>query len=329
MRVANVLTHLLNPLIERSTMKTLLAVCAIAATFLTGCVSNFVRNNDDRYMQPGALDPNLTGYYDVYNVSLLNKYRISHEWPLPARACKYGSMSTLGKEQDRYTGEIFWVNPIFEEAGQTWQESSMGASRSFDSFVRSVKVKRAVYDTVNGVRGIVRYEENEEGLQPICFETWVGSSHAVTILLYQRTVGHWQDALAKWSKGVYLGTDATQAIETVLGNKWHVYRLPLKPREMNRVAGAYELRILPIGDTGYTFAMEFGATVESLENPQAHAAFQTMFKSLIESVKIEPLTPAIEGDMAQLKAKAFEISRQNCLRMKNPPWYCKKYLEPQ
>lgn len=309
-------------------MKTPIWGLVIATTLLTGCVSNFVRNNDERYMQPGALDPNLSGYYDVYNVSLLNKYRIRYEWPLPARACKYGSMSTLGKEQDRYTGEIFWVNPIFEEAGKTLQESSTGEPRNFDSFVRSIKVQRPVYETVNGVRGIVRYEENEEGLQPICFEAWVGSSHAVTIFLYQRTVGQWQEALAKWSRGAYLGKDATQGIDTVMGNKWHVYRLPLKPREMNRVAGAYELRILPIGDTGYTFAMEFGATVESLDNPQAHAAFQAMFKRLIESVKIEPLTPAIEADMEQLKAKAFEVTRKNCLRMKNPSGYCKKYLAP-
>jgi hypothetical protein len=309
-------------------MKTLLAVYVITATLLTGCISNFVRNNDDRYMQPGALDPNLTGYYDVYNVSLLNKYRIQYEWPLPARACKYGSMSTLGKEQDRYTGEIFWVNPIFEEAGKTLQESSMGEPRNFDSFVRSVKVERPVYETVNGVRGIARYYENEEGLQPICFEAWVGTSHAVTIFLYKRTVSEWQDALAKWSKGAYVGADATQSLETVMDNKWHVYRLPLKPREVNRIAGAHELRVLPIGDTGYTIAMELGATLESLQNPQTHAAFQAMFKRLIESVKIEPLTPAIEADMAQLKAKAFEIVRQNCLRMKKPPGYCKKFLEP-
>jgi hypothetical protein len=309
-------------------MKTPILGLVIAITLLTGCVSNFVRNNDDRYMQPGALDPNLTGYYDVYNVSLLNKYRIRHEWPLPARACEYGSMSTLGKEKDRYTGEIFWVNPIFEVAGRTLQESSMGAPRSFDSFVRSIKVQRPEYETVNGVRGISHYYENEEGLKPICFEAWVGSSHAVTIFLYQRTVDQWQDALAKWSKGAYLGKDATQGIDTVMGNKWHIYRLPLKPREMNRVAGAYELRILPIGDTGYTLAMEFGATVESVENPKAHSAFQAMFNRLIESVKIEPLTPAIEADMAQLKAKAFEIVRQNCLRMKKPPEYCTRYLAP-
>lgn len=303
-------------------MKTPIWGLVIAITLLTGCVSNFVRNNDDRYMQPGALDPNLSGYYDVYNVSLLNKYRIRYEWPLPARACKYGSMSTLGKEQDRYTGEIFWVNPIFEEAGKTLQESFMGEPRSFDSFVRSIKVQRPEYETVNGVRGISHYYENEEGLQPICFEAWVGSSHSLVMRLHKRDIATWK---SQWS--TYNPTGVWT--EKVIGaNHWHA----LENAEVNLASsgtgGWYLSYLTPVGDTGYTLALQLGATQQSLKSPQAHAAFQAMFKRLIESVKIEPLTPAIEADMAQLKAKAFEIGRQNCLRMKNPPGYCKRYLAP-
>jgi hypothetical protein len=313
-------------------MKTLLLCCAVAGTILSGCVSETVRKNDDRYMQPGALDPNLTGYYDVYNVSFLGKYRIQHEWPLPARACKYGSMSTLGKDKDRYTGEVFWVNSIFEDAGQTWQESVMGAPRSFNPFVRSVIVKRPEYDSANGVLKTdkSRYVDREEGLEPICFEAWTGTSHAVTIFLYKRTVNEWREALARWSKGAYVSADAKQSLETVLGNTWHIYRVPLRPREINRIAGSYELRILPIADTGYSLALELGANAESLQNPQAHAAFKAMFQRLIESVKVEPLTPAIEAKMEQLKSRAFEIMRQNCISMAQrtkPPAYCQRYLK--
>lgn len=303
-------------------MKTLLVGCAIAVTVLTGCVSGIVRNNDDRYMQPGALDPNLTGYYDVYNVSLLNKYRIRHEWPLPARACPYGSMSTLGKDRDRYTGEVFWVNPIFEEAGQVWQESPMGTPRSFDSFVRSVKVQRADYETVNGVRGIARYYENEEGLQPICFEAWVGTSHTLIVRLYKRDIATWRSLWAgyhpsgKWTE------------KQIGANHWWALENSEADLASSGTGGWFRSYLTPIGDTGYTLALQLGATQKSLQNPQAHAAFETMFKHIVESVKVEPLTPAIESEMAQLKAKAFEIVRQNCLRMKTPAGYCKKYLEP-
>ena len=309
-----------------SVIACLASVCVLGAcSFASQQLSD--KRMEEQLLRPGALDSPVATNFDEYHFKFLDKYRIVHAWPVTS-ACKYAGRRTMYKMGETSYGEVQWVLDIIEE-GRSTKQRDADPGWNFNRFVRSVKVQRPVYDTVNGVRGIVRYEENEEGLQPICFEAWVGSSHAVTIFLYQRTVDQWQDALAKWSKGAYLGKDAVQGIDTVMGNKWHVYRLPLKPREMNRVAGAYELRILPIGDTGYTFAMEFGATVESLETTQAHAAFQAMFNRLIESVKIEPLTPAIEADMAQLKAKAFEIVRQNCLRMKNPPGYCKKYLEPQ
>jgi hypothetical protein len=294
-------------------------------TFVSQQLSD--KRMEEQLLKPGALDSPVATNFNEYHFRFLDKYRVVHAWPVTS-ACKYAGHGTQYQMGETSYGEVQSVLDIYEEGGTTRQRDA-SPGWNFNRFVRSIKVQRPVYDTVNGVRGIVRYEENEEGLQPICFEAWVGSSHAVTIFLYQRTVGQWQDALAKWSKGAYLGKDATQGNDTVMGNRWHVYRLPLKPREMNRAAGAYELRILPIGDTGYTFAMEFGATVESLENPQAHAAFQAMFKRLIESVKIEPLTPTIEAEMAQLKAKAFEIVRQNCLRMKNPPGYCKRYLDPK
>jgi hypothetical protein len=56
---------------------------------------------------------------------------------------------------------------------------------------------------------------------------------------------------------------------------------------------------------------------------------QAMFRRLLESVKIEPLTPAIEAEIAQLKAQAMEIQRQECLEMAKrtkPFKWCQKYL---
>lgn len=311
-------------------MKKLFVSYAVLVIFLTGCMGELIRKNDDRYMQTGALDPNLTGYYDIYNVSFLNKYRIRHEWPLPARACPYGSMPTLGKNEDRYTGEINWVNSIFEEAGQTWQTSSMGPSRSFDRYVRSQKVQRPDYDKDGKVAG---YHEAEEGLRAICYESWVATNHSVSAMLFRRTLNEWQDELAKRPyHRPYVAPNAEQFTQQVKENKWYVYRAALQPMPSNGSGGPFELWILPVGDTNYTLALQFGANQESLKYPETHARFQTMFQHLIESVRIEPLTPAIAAEMEQLKAQAFEITRQECVRMnqtmRKPPAWCQKYLNP-
>ena len=44
-----------------------LAVSVCATMLLAGCIHNFVRNNDDRYMQPGALDSPVATNFDEYH----------------------------------------------------------------------------------------------------------------------------------------------------------------------------------------------------------------------------------------------------------------------
>jgi hypothetical protein len=58
---------------------------------------------------------------------------------------------------------------------------------------------------------------------------------------------------------------------------------------------------------------------------------EAMFRRLLESVKVDPLTPAIEVEIAQLKAKAIEVQRQECIEMAKrtkPFKWCQKYLAP-
>ena len=222
-------------------------------------------------------------------------------------------MPTLGKDKDRYTGEVNWVNSIFEEAGQTWQTSSMGPARSFDHYVRSQKVQRPDY----GKDGkLVGYHEAEEGWQAVCYEAWMGTNHSVSAMLFRRTLSEWQNELAKRPyHRAYVAAEAAQFTQQVKENTWYVYRAALQPMPSNGSGGPFELWILPVGDTNYTLALQFGANQESLKNPKIHAQFQTMFRHLLESVRIEPLTPAISAEMEQLKVQALEIARQDCVRM--------------
>ena len=239
-------------------------------------------------LKPGALDAPVTGYYDAYSFKLLDKYRVTHEWPVVSN-CKYRKQPTLNRS-DRFRGEVYAVRDIYEDEGKTWQRFDLNIGPyDFDRFVRPT-YKREIpeFDAAGKKTGRI-LEKDEIGLDPVCFEAWVGTSHATTLMLYKRTVNEWQSALGQWSQGAYVGPGSRKFSEDVSGNRWHVYRVEPKPRISNRIAGAFELRILPIGTSGYTLAIELAANQDSLQHPQAHANFQAMFRHLIESVKIEPL----------------------------------------
>lgn len=273
-------------------MKKIIWLWLLLALVVTGCAGEIIRKNDDRYMQPGALDPLLTGYYDVYKFIFLRQYNITHEWPLPARACKYRALPTLGRDQDRYKGEVFAIPEIYESASKTWQASSTGRPPwDFDRFVRPTYKREIPEFDAAGKKTGRMLEKVETGLEPVCFEAWVGTSHAMTLMLYKRTVNEWESALSQWSQGSYVGPGSKKFTEDVSGNRWHVYRVEPKPRITNRIAGAFELRILPIGTSNYTLAIELAANQDSLQHPQAHANFQAMFRHLIESVRIENIKP--------------------------------------
>lgn len=256
----------------------------------SGCgVEEAIRRNDDHYSKPGALDMPMNGYRDTYFFRFLGRYRISHQWPTTAEACEYRSLPTLGRTVDRYKGEVFSAPDIFETNGKTWQASNTGrAPMDFDRYVRSVKVMRGVYANISGMSQKVGEKENEEGLRPVCFGGWYTTSHILRLWLFKYDIVAWRGRLAERSpKGRW-----TQ--QSVAGNLWQVNETAeqdLKTRPLNGMGGPFQIWILSIGDTGYTIAMELGASQESLQFPEAHERFKATFRDLIESVKIEPLQP--------------------------------------
>lgn len=244
---------------------------------------------EERLLKPGALDRRMTDVYDTYQFKFLDKYRITHEWPRNSKGCQYAGLPTLNVK-DGFYGEFYAIRDIYEEGDSTKQRDAH-STWNFDRFVRpTYKMQRPEFDAAGKKTGRM-LEKDETGLEPVCFEAWVGTSHAMTLMLYKRTVDEWQSALSQWSQGSYVGPGSRKFTDDVSGNRWHVYRVEPKPRIANRIAGAFELRILPIGSSNYTLAIELAANQDSLQHPQAHANVQAMFRHLIESVKIEEIKP--------------------------------------
>jgi len=300
----------------------------LAALFLlAGCVSEVIRINDDRYLRLGALDAPLTGYYDVYQYKFLDKYRVTHDW-LTIGNCSYRKLQTLNRP-DAFRGDIYAVRDIYEENGKTWQRFAPPLKPyDFDHFVRSLKETVPVMEAGKQVGT----RERENGLSTMCLESWVGTDHAMVLRLHKRSVSAWDKVLdGTWQQGAYSGSYSKKSLELVGGNTWQVRRVEIQSRVGTRISGAFELWILPIGDTGYTIALELGANLDSLKTPQAHAQFQKIFRHLIESVKIEALTPQIQAELAQNAQKAQAIQFNDCQKIVakeklSPKHWCRPVL---
>jgi hypothetical protein len=268
-------------------MKVIIA-CLLAVAMLGGCgIEAAIKRNDDRYMQPGALDAPLTKYYDTYSFKFLDQYRTSHQWPVAGGACEYRSLPTLnrrgditGYQGDRYMGEIFAVPDVYEQNGKTWQASNTERPpMDFDRFVRSVKYT----SKERGREG----EVMEIGFKALCGDTWQVTNHSLTLYLHKRDLVGWR---AIWTEK---GPKGKWSERRIGASVWHVQETAeqdFEPKEVG-FGGPFQTWLLPIGDTGYILALKLSANQESLKYPDAHTRFQATFRHLIESVKIETVRP--------------------------------------
>ncbi len=291
-----------------------LSACGFVSTQLTD------KANEERLLKPGALDKPLTGYFDTYSVRFLDRYRLMHDWPVVSN-CKYSKLPTIGNNQERYKGEIYSADDVYEAGDRTWQRDAHPSS-NFDRFVRSQKKQQPIFKS--GAANVVkRYEENEEGLQPLCFEAWVETSHTLIFRLHKRDPAIWK---VRWSEFNPTGKWSQRQVGS---NVWWVLENAQHDLQKTGIGGWFLSYLTPIGDTGYSISIQLGATQDSLRHPEAHARFLAMFQHLIESVRIDPLTPAIEAEIAQLKERAVEVQREDCIarsKRDKPPAWCEKYL---
>lgn len=300
-------------------MMYLMTFCA-ALALLSGCgIESAIKRNDDRYMQPGAQDSPLTGIYKTYQYRFLDKYRITQQW-VNTSSCEFGGI----ERPDSRAGvrSLFYdTRDIYEEGGKTWLRSRTqgGQPEDFDRYVRSVKQQvpiyapatkaeveasnKALWESIERSRKTgrmesappdstgrkpIRYEEKEFGFRAVCGESWQATSHFLTTFLYKRDLASWRGI---WSERNPKGRWAERRVGANVWLAQETAEQDFMPRPLNGVGGPFQTWLLPIGDTGYTLALELGASKESLQYPDAHARFQATFRHLIESVKIEPLQP--------------------------------------
>lgn len=246
---------------------------------LSSCgIEEAIRRNDDRYAKPGAMDMPLTGIYKTYQYKFLDTYRVTHQWPNTS-ACGYAALErpsqTLGKRTLFYD-----VLDVFEERGVTKQRDTKAY---FNKYVRSVISEEKYYTDAYGQRK--SHPSQETGFRPLCFESWWTASHSLSLRLHKLTLAEFETMFTK------LYPEGRWSSKTLDGRLWRVQetdRQHLRPRR--GVGGPYQTWVTTIGDTGYVIALEMTASQDSLAYPQFFDALEAVYRRLIGSVRIEPLS---------------------------------------
>jgi hypothetical protein len=292
----------------QNSMKWVLVVLSIIYVFLLiSCSGEYIYRKDvEQLSKPGALDLPLTGFYSHYRYKLLDRYQFKHQW-LRESNCQYSKIESEKYEsKDRLTKDRFFdVDDIYEEGNSTWQRDGTRPARNFDRFVRP----EYTVQTRSGLK-------TEKGYNVLCLETWWVTSHSIALFLRKQPLDEMKAGFSKWyPEGVW----TTKKINNLT---WHVQETSedkFRPRPINGVGGPFQTWVLPLADTGYTMAIELGASKESLQYPDAHARMQAMFKRLIESVSIEPLAnTSVLNDEAPKAPQALPDQSSSQINLINP-----------
>ena len=296
-----------------------LVVGFLSLMVLTAC--SFVaeqlsdKANEEKLLKPGALDSPVATNFNVYHYKFLDRYRVIHAWPVTS-ACKYAQLSTQHYKMGEISyGGVKIVSDIHEQDNHTWQRFEDGDPPSnFDRFVRpTYTTKNDERDPITGIKTGREIDRQHVGFDPLCFEAWVKTSHTLIFRLHKRDIGTWKklwtgyNPTGKWSQ------------KQVGATQWWAMENAPSDLHSTGTGGWFQSYLTAIADTGYSISIQLGATQESLKYPKDHAKFQTMFRHLIESVKIERLSPAIEAEIAELKAKAKAISADDCRMFSGSP----------
>jgi len=261
----------------------------ICMFLLIACSGEYIYRKDvEQLSKPGALDLPLTGFYSHYQYKLLDRYQVKHQW-LRESNCQYSKIESEKYEsKDRLTKDRFFdVDDIYEEGNSTWQRDDTRPARNFDRFVR------AEYLSGPNGNGVYRIEK---GYNVLGFESWWTTSHSIAFFLRKQPLDEMKAGFSKWfPEGVW----TTKKVNNLT---WYVQETSedkFRPRPLNGVGGPFQTWVLPLADTGYTMAIELGASKESLQYPEVQARMLAMLRHLIESVKIEPI-PATPDSTSQV-----------------------------
>ncbi|MDT8404965.1 hypothetical protein [Sulfuriflexus sp.] len=273
-------------------LKNTAVVLFFSTLFGCGVVSDYAkqRQYEDLVLNnPGALDPKVsssTGYI-THSYRLLEKYRISHDWPIGFMVCRYSTIELPEEQQGRYWEESYSrLGDFFEYRGKTLQETK-DIVNPHKAYTLSSLDKDEYVKPHKGVDG--EGKPKIYGPSSVCHQYLLGTSHSLTVWLQKTSEDVWKKILDRDFP------DSKLMQEKIGNNTWYGKRSELAPPLPNKVR-AYERRVLPIADTGYVFEFEFGADQDSLKIPGTHERMKKVYRHLLESVKIERLSPAEESE---------------------------------
>jgi hypothetical protein len=257
---------------------TILLVFSLSSCgFVTGQLKD--RANEGKLLKSGSLDVPIIKKYETYSYKILNKYQVNHDWLASANPCHYKAI--YSKSLTNRAAKVIRDGDIYEADGHTYQEFYQPGYPERSKNPKFLNIDRYTRSewTVSGYQG---KPVTNKGFAPICGQVWAKTNHSLSISLVKLSL----DAALKR----YTVADVPISKQLIGTNIWTMQTSDLEPPEANSYGADYLAALLPIGDTGYTFVFKLKANKDSLNYPQIHAQMQQIFKHLIESVKVEPLS---------------------------------------
>lgn len=281
---------------------TRLILTCLAITGLTACATeeSGVYRGGVR-VQPRALD-----IQDHYSFRFVDKWRINHAWlsgPIELRGCqgypsnsfrRLGGYGELGYEQNSPFVERKNVLHLVSEHNGSWRLSN-----------RSEKI----YGT--------NPEGKFEGFSPFCGHSFIKDSlDFLVLLIIKPDPAKGTDEWIQGAKPV-----------TINGLHWLHKTIPIEDWSENRerLAAPIEYWVLKIPDTPYWMVLRFSASSGSKfglgagAHPEKHQLLLNLFHKIVESVKLEPITPInVDSLLEEGMLRAQKQQQQYEERSKDP-----------
>lgn len=273
----------------------LLTICGAVLFTLSGCAA---APKDGQVYRGGI--PIYEGPLDIqnhYSFRFVNKWRISHAWlsgPTDVWPCDYGR-NVLKRFPEYQEPGIEPNGPFFEHGGVLYGLNE-------DKGIFSLSHNRGkVYGT--------NREGKFEGYTPFCRHGFRDSLDFVGVLIIKPDP-------AKGTNEWIEGAKPT----TINGLNWLHKELPLQDwsNSKEKFASPIEYWTLKIPDTSYWMVLRFNASsgeaskyrLGAIHHPEKHQLLQNLFRKMVESVQLEPITPI---DMDSLIETASENQKQKDL----------------
>lgn len=270
----------------------LLAILVVILFTLSGCASTAKEGQVYRGGVPIYERP--LDIQDHYSFLFVNKWRISHAWlggPTELRPCSYGG--NLFKRLGEYGAlEVEKNEPLIEKDGII-----------YDFYEHRGKIflshpRERIYGT--------NPQGEFKGYSPFCGHGFKDSLDFVVLFIIKPDSAKGTDEWIEGAKPV-----------TINGLNWLHKELPIQDwsRSKEKLASPTDYWVLKIPDTSYWMVLRFSASsgeaskypMGAIHHPEKHSLLQNLFRKIVESVRLEAITPI---DMDSLIETAAENRRQ-------------------